>query len=400
MKMFWRFIVPSLCVLVLFFTYFKRKYDFERNSDYSQFKFKIFGGKLNKSVSMNVSTKSESGKDKSINTDLVQDGIFWSDFAESLVPKGLDDNDRMQLVKKLRHMRVVKIESGNRSMCGNSNGIIALEDGTKVCAKHRRTHSIYAEALAFYLSRLLRLDNVPEVILSKLDGSSGQWKRFNFTKLNWKEFEEVAIIRWFNNARLKTFMPQVIYNAYKTGKPVNSAMIHESPSLRNKSTAIAELIQWGTLIVFDYLVGHHDRLIHYQLFGESGPRFRSFSRHLYNSVKSPNGKIWIIDNEFAFFTERKHRVSKEYNIHLLTFNNIMLKTMCIFQSSLVGELRNLHKYPSAFHHLWYYASSFEPLLNNLNRDLQFNTSAALFNQRLGDIIGWIYVCKSKSLIKK
>jgi hypothetical protein len=45
------------------------------------------------------------------------------------------------------------------------------------------------------------LDNVPEVILSKLDGSSGQWKRFNFTKLNWKEFEEVAIIRWFNNAR-------------------------------------------------------------------------------------------------------------------------------------------------------------------------------------------------------
>jgi hypothetical protein len=88
MKMFWRFIVPSLCVLVLFFTYFKRKYDFERNSDYSQFKFKIFGGKLNKSVSMNVSTKSESGKDKSINTDLVQDGIFWSDFAESLVPKG------------------------------------------------------------------------------------------------------------------------------------------------------------------------------------------------------------------------------------------------------------------------------------------------------------------------
>jgi hypothetical protein len=54
-------------------------------------------------------------------------------------------------------------------------------------------------------------------------------------------------------------MPQVIYNAYKTGKPVNSAMIHESPSLRNKSTAIAELIQWGTLILFDYLVGHHDR---------------------------------------------------------------------------------------------------------------------------------------------
>jgi hypothetical protein len=59
-----------------------------------------------------------------------------------------------------------------------------------------------AEALAFYLSRLLLLDNVPEVILSKLDGSSGQWKKSNFTKLkNWKEHDEVAIIRWLNNAR-------------------------------------------------------------------------------------------------------------------------------------------------------------------------------------------------------
>jgi hypothetical protein len=86
--MFWRFILPFLCVLVLFLTNFKRKYDFERNSDLSQFKFKIVGEKLNTSVSLNVSTTSESGKYKSINTDLIQDGIFWSDFAESFVPKG------------------------------------------------------------------------------------------------------------------------------------------------------------------------------------------------------------------------------------------------------------------------------------------------------------------------
>ncbi|XP_060588484.1 four-jointed box protein 1-like [Ruditapes philippinarum] len=399
--MFWRFIFPFLCVLVLFLTNFKRKYDFERNSDLSQFKFKIVGEKLNTSVSLNVSTTSESGKDKSINTDLIQDGIFWSDFAESFVPKELQD--RMYIVKKLRHKRVVKIELANKTMCGRENGIITLEDGIKVCAKHRPTQLIYAEALAFYLSRLLLLDNVPEVILSKLDGSSGQWKKSNFTKLkNWKEHDEVAIIRWLNNARLNTFMPHVIYNAYTTGTPVNSAVIHESPSLRNKSTAIAELIQWGTLIVFDYLVGHHDRLIHYQLVGETETRLRRISTALYNCVMSPNGKIWFIDNEFSMFTERKHKISKEYNIHLQTFNNIMLKTMCIFQSSLVNELRNLHKYPSAFHYLWYYASSFEPLLNNFHRhkDVQLNTSAALFNQRLGDIIGWIYVCKSKSLIKK
>jgi hypothetical protein len=58
-----------------------------------------------------------------------------------------------------------------------------------------------AEALAFYLSRLLGMDNVPEIVLSKTDESSDQWKGSDFQKLNWKENVEVALIKWLQNAR-------------------------------------------------------------------------------------------------------------------------------------------------------------------------------------------------------
>jgi hypothetical protein len=49
----------------------------------------------------------------------------------------------MYIVKKMRHKRVVKIELANKTMCGRENGIITLEDGIKVCAKHRPTQLIY-----------------------------------------------------------------------------------------------------------------------------------------------------------------------------------------------------------------------------------------------------------------
>ena len=78
----------------------------------------------------------------------------------------------------------------------------------------------------------------------------------------------------------------------------------------------------------------------------------------------------------------------------------MLKTMCIFQSSVVFKLRKLSKYPSAFQHLWDYASFYEPLLKNFEKNEQFIVLSKLFNSRLDDIILWIDHCKSLSMAKR
>ena len=59
--------------------------------------------------------------------------------------------------------------------------------------------------------------------------------------------------------RFNVFMPLAIQNAYTTGKPVTSHIIDFSPLHHISTTSTAELIQWGTLIIFDTLIGHTDR---------------------------------------------------------------------------------------------------------------------------------------------
>ena len=54
-------------------------------------------------------------------------------------------------------------------------------------------------------------------------------------------------------------MPHAIQDAYRIGQPINSYIIRYSPLFNRESTAIAEVIQWGTLIIFDNLIGHYDR---------------------------------------------------------------------------------------------------------------------------------------------
>ena len=58
-----------------------------------------------------------------------------------------------------------------------------------------------AEALAFYLSRILGMDNVPEVVLSNINTSSDQWERDDILKMEWQEDHAVALMKWINNAR-------------------------------------------------------------------------------------------------------------------------------------------------------------------------------------------------------
>ena len=54
-------------------------------------------------------------------------------------------------------------------------------------------------------------------------------------------------------------MPQAIQDAYKLGTPIKSENIGYYPHIISEPTAIAEVIQWGTLIIFDNLIGHYDR---------------------------------------------------------------------------------------------------------------------------------------------
>ena len=57
--------------------------------------------------------------------------------------------------------------------------------------------------------------------------------------------------------RSKVFMPLAIQNAYTTWKPITNQNI--TSLLQNSPNDTVALIQWGTLIIFDNLIGHTDR---------------------------------------------------------------------------------------------------------------------------------------------
>ncbi|XP_045196192.2 four-jointed box protein 1-like [Mercenaria mercenaria] len=323
---------------------------------------------------------------------LTKNGIFWSDLAETFVPKGLTLNDSLKLVERLRSKVVTSLTPGTVTLCGNSKGgKVILEDGTIMCAKYKRKwRSVYAEALAYYLSRLLRLDNVPEVILASTDPYSERWKRVNISALSWQGNETVALVAWQRDCRHKTMMPQTIRNAFLKEEPVTNRTIHTSISLKRNSTLTAELIQWGTIIIFDNLIGHYDRLIQIH-------RTDQFSgtRSLHNSIMSSKGKIWLIDHERAFFyyQERYNMPPTYFYKTIIPFYDKILKTMCVFQSSLVERLQMLSEQPSPFKSLWDLASLHEPLMDTIPKDLRSEVYAKLFNLRLKEIMSWIRQCK-------
>lgn len=55
------------------------------------------------------------------------------------------------------------------------------------------------EALSFYLSRLLRMDSVPAVILAQTNVTSSVWRAVNISSLSWKEDKTVALIQWIDD---------------------------------------------------------------------------------------------------------------------------------------------------------------------------------------------------------
>jgi hypothetical protein len=54
-------------------------------------------------------------------------------------------------------------------------------------------------------------------------------------------------------------MPATIREAYFRQETITSNLINSSWTLQNNPGMLSELIQWGTILIFDDLIGHFDR---------------------------------------------------------------------------------------------------------------------------------------------
>ena len=77
--------------------------------------------------------------------------------------------------------------------------MIKVEDikTTRYYFLERVTFPCFAgEALSFYLSRMLGLDAVPAVALTKVNSSAPQWQGQDISQAQWHDGRTVAMIQW------------------------------------------------------------------------------------------------------------------------------------------------------------------------------------------------------------
>ncbi|XP_046558586.1 LOW QUALITY PROTEIN: four-jointed box protein 1-like [Haliotis rubra] len=329
---------------------------------------------------------------------VVVDAIYWSPQVEQLIPKGMSNYSRIGWVRRMRVTHIKSLQQPSWDRCGRpKNGYVVMEDGTAMCARYRHPHDtlVLGEVLSFYLSMLLGMDNVPAVLLSQINASSIHWRGQDTAVLGWGNNQYVALIQWIDNMnsrRAHVQMPPTILEAYRTGGIVNSDIIAEK---KLSAVALSDIVQWGAMVIFDYLTGNYDRVASMQDAAEKEKSPKIIQDNIRNLRKSTTtGKLWLIDNESGLLDAYDLLYHSGSNgEHFLHFHKEMLQTMCIFQKSLVDALYKLHGSISPHEVLEHYARTYEPLIDAVQKDATYNLFKTMFSKRLSEVIQWIKFCK-------
>ena len=103
--------------------------------------------------------------------EIAQNGIFWAKNLEARVSGGPNDALVQMQMQELRQRSVASINHPDWLHCGREkNRFVQFVDGTHACARFRADHAefVQGEVMAFYLARILGINNTPAVVLSKV----------------------------------------------------------------------------------------------------------------------------------------------------------------------------------------------------------------------------------------
>lgn len=308
----------------------------------------------------------------------VDDGIFWSEWLEDLLPLGFSDEYAGSWRKKARASRVVKLEPG----CGRiSNQLATFADGTKACVRYGiNADQVQGETLTYYLASLLGITNLPPLVLSQLSGDSEQWAdvRRRIDGLQWSEGAVVSLTQWISNL-----------TGVVTPAPLRqeSSGLHPvTDELRNKTTPeLLELMQWSDLIVFDYLTANFDRLVS-NLFSLQWDS-RVMERDTNNLLKTPRGDLVFIDNEAGLV--HGFRVLGMWE----KYHSSVLNSVCVFRRRTTQRVAELHRRRDSRQRLLELYRDSEPL--SQESGFLSDEHAGVLQDRIDRLYKHILHCKGK-----
>lgn len=344
---------------------------------------------------------------------IITDGVFWSSQLERLYPEGVTEADVASFSRSVKKERVKRVEAPSWNRCGRpKNQFVVFRDGTRACARYRSPHHylVQGEVMSFYLSRLLGIRSVPPVTLSSIDAGR-QWKEpmvnNALKKAGWERNATVALIQWIDGLE-RDRMPRPILKALKengTIFPNNAELLH----LRKEQ--LVELMQWGDLILFDYITGNFDRVASMQDAADREKKPSILSETIHNLVKSrKSNTVWLIDNESGLLDSYSllygtqngavndvesgtNPTSKTLN-RFVQFHRDMLRTMCVFRRSTVHRVDWLARRTRPVRVLMAALLRHEPQFRRLPDVSGNGHFARNFKRRLNEVRNHVAHCQS------
>ena len=233
---------------------------------------------------------------------------------------------------KVRNEEVVSLQNG----CGRPKNLLAvLSDGTKVCCRYREKQwkELRGDLYAYHLNGYLNMWNVPPTLLVEVNFSSKQWKRvaMKAKEAGWQDRTKVALSLFVEDLN-DEFIPIIMRNQDK-----NVSLTRERLSeMSLNDEKVFRLMQWTDMILFDFIIGHTDRLFN-TLFNLQW-NHAMLKKSVHNLEKTQSGKLVLIDNESGFWMGYSMGRSDQMKYELQVR---FLKKMCIFRQSTVDKIRSL-----------------------------------------------------------
>lgn len=255
--------------------------------------------------------------------------LFWQETDECKVKAHFTEEDRRTLAKKMRSLSVVSLKPG----CGRmKNRLATLEDGTRVCCRYRdNRNQIRGDVYAYHLSGLLSMWNVPSTAAVKLDLFSPQWCNVRETAIEagWQNGATIAVSQFVDDLE-EEFFPSLLKNA-------SSPSLTASSAAHASTAEMKRLMEWTDMIVFDFLIGHTDRLFNALLNSQWNSHMMEKPVHNLKRTASSSDLV-LLDNESGFdFGYIAAKQKDEYYRLQMTF----LERICVFRAPTIRALIKL-----------------------------------------------------------
>lgn len=263
--------------------------------------------------------------------------VYWSKELDSELSRTplFSYKDGQDFSAKVYSEVVVKLETG----CGRPKNLLAtLADGTVVCCRYRENQfrELRGDLYSYHLNSYLGMWNAPPTAIVSVDFSSKQWAQVaaRAKEEGWRDGSVVAMSLFVNDLR-DVYIPPLLRDIMHKNATITQDSLSSTNQQMDKSKQY-ELMQWSDMALFDFLIGHTDRIFN-TLYNYQWNK-NMMERKVHNLLKMSNGRLVLIDNESGFWMGYAMGARDPLRYAL---QEQLLNKFCIFRRSTTKRIESL-----------------------------------------------------------